>query len=40
VFLKVVVDMAFIFFCFGFIINLFEEINFFKDFVGILFTLF
>ena len=35
-FLKVTLDMALAFFCFGFIINLFEEINFFKDFdVGI-----
>ena len=35
-FLKVVLDMTLTFFCFGFILNLFEEINFFKDFdVGI-----
>ena len=30
-FLKVVLNMTFTFFCLGFIINLFEEINFFKD---------
>ena len=30
-FLKVVFIMTFVFFCFGFIVNLFEEINFFKD---------
>ena len=35
-FLKVVFNMTFIFICLGFIINLFEEINFFKDYeVGI-----
>ena len=35
-FSKVTLDMVLAFFCFGFIINLFEEINFFKDFdVGI-----
>ena len=35
-FLKVVMNMTLVFFCLGFIINLFEEINFFKDFdVGI-----
>ena len=35
-FLKVVLNMCFVFFCLGFILNLFEEINFFKDFdVGI-----
>ena len=35
-FLKVVINMSFFFFCLGFIINLFEEINLFKDFdVGI-----
>ena len=31
-FLKIVMNMSFIFFCLGFIINLFEEINFFKDY--------
>ena len=31
-FLKVVLNMTLIFFCLGFIINIFEEINFFKDF--------
>jgi len=31
-FLKVVGNMCFAFFCLGFFINLFEEINFFKDF--------
>ncbi len=35
-FFKVIINMSFAFFCLGFIINLFEEINFFKDFdVGI-----
>ena len=35
-FFKVVINMSFAFLCLGFIINLFEEINFFKDFdVGI-----
>ena len=35
-FIKVVMTMSFAFLCLGFIINLFEEINFFKDFdVGI-----
>ena len=35
-FLKVVINMILAFFCLGFIINLFEEINFFKDYeVGI-----
>ena len=35
-FLKIVLVMTFVFFCFGFIINLFEEINLFKDYdVGI-----
>ena len=35
-FLKVVMNMTLVFFCLGFIVNLFEEINFFKDFdVGI-----
>ena len=35
-FLKIVISMSVVFFCLGFIINLFEEINFFKDFdVGI-----
>ena len=35
-FIKVIIIMSFVFFCLGFIINLFEEINFFKDFhVGI-----
>ena len=35
-FLKTVLVMTFVFFCFGFIINLFEEINLFKDYeVGI-----
>ena len=31
-FIKVVVNTSIIFFCLGFIMNLFEEINFFKDF--------
>ena len=31
-FLKIVMIMSFVFFCLGFIINLFEEINFFKDY--------
>ena len=31
VFSKVVINMILIFFCLGFIMNLFEEINFFKD---------
>ena len=30
-FLKIIIIMSFTFFCLGFIINLFEEINFFKD---------
>ena len=30
-FIKVIIIMSFVFFCLGFIINLFEEINFFKD---------
>ena len=30
-FSKVVIVMSFLFFCLGFIINIFEEINFFKD---------
>ena len=35
-FFKVVINISFAFFCLGFIVNLFEEINFFKDFdVGI-----
>ena len=35
-FIKVVLNMSFIFLCLGFILNLFEEINFFKDYdVGI-----
>jgi len=35
-FLKVVLNVTLIFFCLGFILNLFEEINFFKDFeIGI-----
>ena len=35
-FLKIILNISLIFFCLGFIINLFEEINFFKDFdVGI-----
>jgi len=35
-FIKVIIIMSFVFFCLGFIINLFEEINFLKDFnVGI-----
>mgnify|MGYP001405027860 CR=1 FL=1 len=31
-FLKIVMNMSFVFFCLGFIINLFEEINLFKDY--------
>tara|TARA_Y100000590_G_scaffold393229_1_gene471309 strand:+ start:2454 stop:3548 length:1095 start_codon:yes stop_codon:yes gene_type:complete len=35
-FLKVIAGISFVFFCLGFIVTLFEEINFFKDFdVGI-----
>ena len=35
-FLKVVLNMTLAFFCMGLVLNLFEEINFFKDFdVGI-----
>ena len=35
-FCKIIINISFAFFCLGFIINLFEEINFFKDFdVGI-----
>ena len=35
-FLKIVINMTFIFFSLGYIVNLFEEINFFKDYdVGI-----
>tara|TARA_Y100000590_G_scaffold226510_1_gene255868 strand:- start:190 stop:450 length:261 start_codon:yes stop_codon:yes gene_type:complete len=35
-FLKILAAMTFAFFCLGFILNIFEEINFFKDFdVGI-----
>ena len=30
-FFKVIINMILIFFCLGFIMNLFEEINFFKD---------
>ena len=34
--LKIILNMVIVFFCLGFLINLFEEINFFKDFdVGI-----
>tara|TARA_B100001123_G_C15259817_1_gene1006154 strand:+ start:362 stop:1456 length:1095 start_codon:yes stop_codon:yes gene_type:complete len=36
-FLKVIINMSLGFFCLGFILNLFEEINFFKDYdVGII----
>ena len=39
-FLKVILNMTFVFFCLGFVLNLFEEINFFKDFeVGIKYPL-
>ena len=31
-FLKVILNMTFIFFCLSFVLNLFEEINFFKDY--------
>ena len=31
-FLKILINMSFVFFCLGFVINLFEEINFFKDY--------
>ena len=31
-FLKILINMSLAFFCLGFIINLFEEINFFKDY--------
>ena len=35
-FFKVVINMTFSFFCLGFLLNILEEINFFKDFdVGI-----
>ena len=30
-FIKVVVNMSLFFFCLGLVMNLFEEINFFKD---------
>ena len=40
-FLKVVLNITFIFVCLGFIVNLFEEINFFKDYdVGIQITIY
>ena len=31
-FLKVIANMSIVFFCLGFVLNLFEEINFFKDY--------
>ena len=31
-FIKVVVNMSLLFFCLGFVMHLFEEINFFKDY--------
>ena len=31
-FLTIVMNMSFVFFCLGFVVNLFEEINFFKDY--------
>ena len=31
-FLEIVITISIIFFCMGFIMNIFEEINFFKDF--------
>ena len=31
-FIKIVINTSIIFFCLGFIMNIFEEINFFKDF--------
>ena len=31
-FLKILINMSFVFFCLGFVINLFEDINFFKDY--------
>ena len=31
-FIKAVINTSIIFFCLGFIMNIFEEINFFKDF--------
>ena len=31
-FLKICLNISLFFFCLGFIVNLFEEINFFKDF--------
>ena len=35
-FLKIVINMSLAFFCLGYIVNFFEEINFFKDYnVGI-----
>ena len=42
-FIKIVLNSILIFFCLGFIMNLFEEINFFKDinigiYIPILFT--
>ena len=37
-FLKIVVNTSLIFFCLGFIMNIFEEINFFKDFEVNIFT--
>ena len=31
-FIKIVINASIVFFCLGFIMNIFEEINFFKDF--------
>ena len=30
-FIKIVINVSVVFFCLGFIMNMFEEINFFKD---------
>ena len=37
-FIKIVINTSIIFFCLGFIMNIFEEINFFKDFDVTIFT--
>ena len=37
-FIKIVINISLIFFCLGFIMNIFEEVNFFKDFNVNIFT--
>ena len=37
-FIKIVINVSIVFFCLGFIMNIFEEINFFKDFDITIFT--